>query len=524
MLIVYLYQMGSRFKKGLIIVLVIIIALAIALPIANNYVEKKITSALEDMSEHIKVQIDDISVNVLLGSISLNTINLTVSGKTTKEANLEIKLKDVLVKKISYKNLIFDNKIFIKNIELNQPQITYYHTKVVEKKEHEKKDSVSKGQLIHIGALKINEGNITMLNKANDSLILKANSFSMVLNDITNTVYKKYNTPISFGNFDFIAQTIFLNAGKYENLQLGSIHANNHSVILKALEFKTKYSRFELSQIIKSERDHNSLLVDSVVINKMDLGFKTDSIFSFKAESTSIYKPIFNNFRDKLVADNMKSKSLYSKKIRDLNFDLTLNHINVLDGELVYEEKVNNNIVPGKIFFTELHINMENVSNTYNSGKAITKLITHAKFMGDAPLKTEWEFDVNDVNDSFVYKAELGLFNIGRMNQFMEPNMNIDIQGTLHKTFFTINGNSNTSSIDLKTNFDDFKITVLRKKERKKNKVLSAVANLVIKKSSKKGDNNYIEARKEGVVRDETKSVFNFIWLNVKAGLINAKH
>ena len=83
--------------------------------------------------------------------------------------------------------------------------------------------------------------------------------------------------------------------------------------------------------------------------------------------------------------------------------------------------------------------------------------------------------------------------------------------------------NESLFDVHLKTNFDDFKITVLRKNSHKQNKVLSAVANLVVSKSSKKGAGHYIEGKRTGIVRDKTKSVFNFIWLNAKAGLIHLK-
>lgn len=515
--------MSSKLKKRLFIVLVIIIGFAIAIPIANSYVKKKIVTGLENLPSHIKAKVDDISVNVVSGSVAFNTIELSVLGKTTNETNLEIKLKDVLVKKIGYLGILFNDEIVIKNIELNQPQITYYHNDAIEKKDIVKKDSIAKSQLINIESFNINEGAIHMISRSNESLLLKTEKFNLSLNDVTNRFSKKYKTPISFNDFEFLSESIFLNVGKYENLKLGSIHANNHSVSLKSIEFKTKYSRFELSQLIPSERDHINLEIDSLVMDNMDFGFKKDSVFNFEAKSIAIYKPKFINFRDKLVADNFKQKSLYSKMLRDLKVDLTLNHVEIFDGEVVYEEKVNHNIIPGKIFFTEYNASIENVSNTYKSGKAITKIITHTKFMGDALLKTEWEFDVNDLNDHFIYKAELGSFNINNINQFMEPNLNIDIQGTLHKTFFTISGNAISSSIDFKTNFDDFKISVLRKNEHKKNKVLSSIANMVVPKSSSKGKDHYVEGRRDGIVRDKTKSVFNFIWLNVKAGLIHAK-
>ena len=47
------------------------------------------------------------------------------------------------------------------------------------------------------------------------------------------------------------------------------------------------------------------------------------------------------------------------------------------------------------------------------------------------------------------------------MNQFMEPNLNVQLKGEITKAYFTINGNNLTSSIDLKLKYDDFDVIIL---------------------------------------------------------------
>jgi hypothetical protein len=108
-----------------------------------------------------------------------------------------------------------------------------------------------------------------------------------------------------------------------------------------------------------------------------------------------------------------------------------------------------------------------------------------------------------------------------RMNLFTQPNLKVQLVGEVLQTYFTMQGNPNQSRIDLKLKYDNFEVKVLDKKGQKINKFLSSIANLFIKKDSETSEDDFREAYAE-VERDKTKSVFNFLWLNVKAGLLEA--
>src|SRR5690606_22311625 len=105
---------------------------------------------------------------------------------------------------------------------------------------------------------------------------------------------------------------------------------------------------------------------------------------------------------------------------------------------------------------------------------------------------------------------------------FMEPNLNVQLNGEVNKTYFTINGNDHTSLIDLKLQYDHFNIAILKQNGKEKNKFLSAVVNLFVSKDSNNKSNEFRHGNAKDVERDKTKSVFNYLWINIKAGLLNA--
>lgn len=272
--------------------------------------------------------------------------------------------------------------------------------------------------------------------------------------------------------------------------------------------------------MISVERDHFDIKIDSFSLKSQKFGYEQDSLFYFKSELVELHQPKMSIYRNKLIADDNSIKPLYSKMLRQLKFDLTLSKLLINNGGITYTEKVKAENAAGEIDFSELNATITNLSNTYEPSEKTTINID-AVFMKDTPLNVEWYFDVNDVNDHFIFKADLGKLDANKMNMFTEPNLNVRLEGEIYKTYFTIDGYDHTSTVDLKLNYDDFKVVVMQKNERKKNQFLSAVVNIFIKKNSDH-DGSHFRDGSAKVERNKTKSVFNYIWLNASEGLKNA--
>ncbi|WP_142786265.1 hypothetical protein [Changchengzhania lutea] len=512
--------MPSHLKKTLIILSTVFITVLSLLTLANYLIKKEISDYLDALPQQVKVQYKDISVNALLGNATLKHTRFAVYGNTTKKIKLQVGFKDISVENLSYWDMLFNDKISINDIKLHQPNIIYYRDMLADRPQYSKFLSKSKGKLITINNFEIINGKAKVLDK--DSLLFSTKRLNLKLNNVSNKVSNNKNMPIAFTDFNVLAKSVELKLGEFESLHLGAFRINNTSASVKSIALKTIYSKEDFSKQIKNERDHYSVTADSIICSSLELGFKQDSIFNVEGESMTIFKPKLAVYRDKLVADNYKQKNLYSKTLRDLSFDLALHTINIVEGEFLYEESVNYNAYPGKLRFTALESRLKNVSNTYGEGSIKTTIETDAIFMENTSIKSHWEFDVNNINDNFIFKAQVGMLKAAHMNQFMEPNLNIKLKGELLETYFTIDGNNHASAIDLKMNYDEFAIEVLKANGREKNKLLSTIANLLVSNNSKKRKSNFSEGKKTGIERDKTKSVFNFLWLSVKAGLIDA--
>jgi hypothetical protein len=260
--------------------------------------------------------------------------------------------------------------------------------------------------------------------------------------------------------------------------------------------------------------------VKEINISDMDFGFNTNDAFYFTSKKVDLIAPIAEIYRDKLVADDLTYKALYGTSLRDLTFDLGLDMIEITNGSLSYLEKVNADEHAGRLDFTNLNATFAKLGNTF--GNDDTAIEIQSTFMNDSPLKVNWNFKVADTTDQFTFKADLGFFNAKQMDQFTQPNLYVDLNGELQQTYFTISGNPRTSRIDIKMKYDDFEVSILKKDGKEKNKFLSSIVNLFVSKDSEDDKKNYRYGQSENVERQTNKSVFNFIWLNVKAGLLSA--
>jgi hypothetical protein len=72
----------------------------------------------------------------------------------------------------------------------------------------------------------------------------------------------------------------------------------------------------------------------------------------------------------------------------------------------------------------------------------------------------------------------------------------------------------------MRLSFDDFKVELLDENQKKKG-LLSALANVFVKKSSVTRQGNYKDVSAQAV-RNKDKSVFNFMWISIEAALKEA--
>lgn len=510
--------MSNDLKKVAITILSVGTLIAVATISINLYLKNKVQSFITDrLPENMIQSYDDITVESFGGSLAITNASLIITNKEDSLKHTYINVDKLKISHISYWDYIFKEEIHIETISVINPIMAYYKDRVVPKQNSIQKGVIDIYKPIFVNKLIVNNSKFAIYEKGKDSTKLYTKGLSLNINGIKvdkNTIKQKI--PFDYKTYQAKGDSLFVKVSPYENATVSHFSIKNNDAEFKNIQLKTKYSKQQLSQIIKTERDHYNLTLPSLTIESIGFGFDKKEFYA-KSKFISLTSPTVKIYRDKLVADDPKIKPLYSQMLRELPFALTVDSLNISNAKITYEERVNRDNMGGSIKFENLNAQIANASNTYSSPQK-TRLQISADFMGNTPLAVDWSFDVNDKTDAFIFKADMGALQAEKMNSFTQPNLNVKLEGHTNKTYFTIDGNSESATTDMKISYSNFKVNILKKNGKEKNSFFSAIANIFVSQNSKSDEDSFKEGTATAT-RDKTKSIFNFLWISVKAAL-----
>jgi len=224
-------------------------------------------------------------------------------------------------------------------------------------------------------------------------------------------------------------------------------------------------------------------------------------------------------YRDKLLPDDKAVKQFYGQALRELPIDVEIPDLKISNSSVIYEELVDNNLPAGKIWFNELDGKIVGLTN-HSKDSAPTSIAITSKFMNDAHVNLRWSFNVSDSKDVFKSSGSIKGFHSINANSFLRPNLNVEAEGDIDQLYFTVEGNATNSRGDMKMKYHDFKFKVLKKDGLGVNKLLTAIGSIFINDGSK-ADSEGFRHGEINVERDRTKSFFNYLWANIKDGILS---
>lgn len=462
------------------------------------------------VNQHLKIT--DLEIQTKHDSLRSN------EGTVNENSRKDIKIPTLTLSDLHFKVVDGTFQLFGEDLELENPTVWLQKgiTQNLEKNDRQQTENKEMPLPFSLASISVNDAQVTLLNHDN-SPHLQVEDFNISLNEVlVNTSTLQQMIPCQFSNLEFDSKSLQYQLNGFDLLTYKSVSLKNNELQIEDVAIKTIYSKTELSRVISKERDHMDLEMPLVTLK--DFYFNViDTTFQVSGSDIIIENPVLKVYRDKLVADDTSIKPLYSKSIRSIPFPLTLDSLHVNNATITYEEKVRVKQPAGVIHFSNLNASIGNLSNTYAIGEKKTTIHINSIFMNESPLKIDWSFDVNDIRDTFQIQGELGALNATKMNSFTKASLNVQLEGKLKKTFFNIHGNDNSSSVVLRISYDNFKVEILNK-ENKRNWILSTVANIFVKKDTDSKEGTFKEGNATAT-RNKDKSFFNYLWISIQEGL-----
>lgn len=506
-----------QFKKvfiGLGIVLILALLVNFGL---NLWIKHQLPQIINDEnnSPH-QISYKDISVSLFTQNIQISDIDIVPKnsvGKDTIKRGLYAKAERIEVVSFGLIDLLRTDKITARSLIISDPDITLYREK---NKKDNQDDNGRLDKIITVSDLYINRGKVKIIESGSDREVLVANNVNFNLEGIlVSDQTIKQDLPLTYRQYSLTTDSIYYRAGQYYDLKTNKISVTDRQVDISKIKLLPRYSRAGFSNVIDKEQDLFAVAADSATIRNMIWGFKDEDFF-YSAQSVNFFGLDANIYRDKTLPDDPKKKKLYSEQLREIDFDLKVDTLRFQRSKLVYEE-AKNEYGAGKLIFNNFNLTATSLNSGYKKTKVPNVDIKiNCTFMNAAKFETEWTFNILDKSDSFNIKGRIYDLPLDNMSAFTKPYLNAKTKGVIDRVYFNFSGNDLGSKGDFAIEYDDLKVEIFRKKDRKKkNKILSAIANLFVKNDT----NDEVTTAEVAVDRDQQKSFFNLLWISIADGL-----
>ena len=426
------------------------------------------------------------------------------------------KIRSVDINGFSIWNILSGNRITAKRLIINYPEAILFRG--VPKKEKKKLlgNVAYFNKIIYVSDIVIKHGNFGITDIVKNEQVLKISNISFQMEGIfidDKTLSQKI--PFTYQDFKFGSDSLYYRMPFY-SIRTKKVAATARTVVIEAPKLIPLYSRKTFVKMISVEKDLYTVASKNISLKNIDWGFKGDDFF-FHTTSLLLNGLDANAYRGKMVQDDLKKKKLFSRMLREIKYDLKVDTLRIKNATIVYEEEKDAAHGAGKIAFNRFNLYAVNVQSGFKK-KKVPDVNIHitSKFMGVSPFTADWSFNVLDKSDGFKIKGRLLHFPAEKLAPFTKPYSNTIVQGDLEEIYFDFSGNDLKSQGTFSINYDNLKVKVYRKNDRKKkNKLLSAIVNLFVKNDSKER----IKSTKVSVDRVPEKSFFNLLWITAADGL-----
>ena len=488
-------------KKPLFKILIIALIVIVIYKVLEVYGTKKVAFILK--SEGIAYA--DLNIDFIGGDLELEDVIYT-------KDSMQFVAENISIDDFSYYNFFSNKEIHLDDLEVVNAEITGKLTQ--QKKDSAQIDSTKKSKISIINIENIIVDNAQLSVKKKNGFPLKINSLNIEMDEFRLDLNSSNKIPFTIDNITSSVINLETSLSEVQDFKVSRIALMNQNLVIDSLCILPTKNRKEYIHFVPKEQELMDLFTKKVEIANIKIK-EQDSLF-VGIESIKIDETNFDLYLDATVLEHSKQhKNLYSKSLRELPFKLDVKTIDISNSVLTYEELTKPENKPGIIIFDELEAKITNVNNSYLKDQKETVAAIKAKFMKSSPLNIKWTFDINDKEDQFRINGSLFGLTSANMSSFLLPTMNVKVDGSIHKMYFDIEGNNYVSNGKMNMDFENLKLRILDQEKHRK-KVLSWVVNLLVKDKSKKG---LAHAEIKEVKRDQTKSFWNYLWLNIEHGL-----
>ena len=546
--------MSTTLRKFLLVFSAVLALICIAVIVfVRVWLDPLLKEKLEDMTTEssqgmYQLKLDRLHINLFAGTAELNKIQLSTDSTrwdsirqmNPDETPLKVELK---IRRLKIKNLHLIQYWRTKELSLNKilvydPEIALVSIQDTALSKPVQKDSIQQRGLdrlpillasfaksIHIRAIKAINGKMSIHTTKGtkssyqqaDSLNLSLTNINLTANDTTETGRALY------------ADHILLSLRNYELYPTGDLYGyrinsatvdgRNGVTKLDIVTILPKLSDIEFMQRLKLRTPRLKIRMKEILIHELDL-FRALHKKELSMESVIVESARIDVYQNKNLPLS-RHKRMPHELFRSIKPYLNIDTILLRNSNILYTEY--HGTEEGQIEFEKVNGVILNITNdTLKMTEATpARIDARAELMGAGLLDLSLQLPLLAPDFRCDYTANLGQIDMTYLNRLVEDQNKFRVEsGMAERIILKVQVRNGIARGTVEASYNDLKISVLRSKNGRKKKIISVVANLLLRNNNERGDGSPFKVGKVYYRREPTDGILRYIWRSAQTGLM----
>jgi len=424
----------------------------------------------------------------------------------------------------------------ISSMVFASPDVTLYLdrnevTSIVQAEEAEEKIKQKIIKVLNIESFEILGGQLSIREKNSEESSNSFANISILLNDLNFKLTEQQTIDSKFllkNKYQFELTDYEIKLPDSLNLiHIGRIVLSEEKLELHEFSFLPRYGKYEYTQRVGNSADVAELRVDKILLE----GFNLDEFINHKrifATSMQIFQPRGVIFKDKRMPRNDVLKKMPQELLMEISSEVNVVKIEVINGNIQYEEFSEKGMIPGVIEFADLNATlhpfilaiggMENKQMHINGSMLINggaKINANMVLGFDSPYPIQVEASVDE-------------FELSLINSILEANAFVTVEsGIIRGGEWNFIADNNKAIGSMSLRYNDIKVRLLEERTlmhgKGRKKILTFVVNaLALRSNNPRKLFNRLVTSTIYEPRNKHKFVFNYLWKATFSGLMGS--
>ena len=542
---------APRYKKWLVIAGCTLVSLFILLVLLSwltplifrRQLSDKLKTYVRQSSKGVyKLEYDDLSLNLLRGSLQVTALRLTpdtaavlMQKKRGKPAGLTatLRIKSIELSGIALIPLITSRKLKIDDFLIDQPFVELTDTTKKAKTENKKtlyqrlNNSLAS---IQINTIRIRNGFFSLINNTNPShQDTQVSNFTLTVHAFLLDEHSENDSSRIYGSRQIEIESdsirIPLKDPMYQFVLHGlKLSSADHSLQIRKAHLQPLYSKAKFDEKLGLAKDRLDFSYEEISTTSLDVR-KLVSANSLIAQQFHIQKGVMDIYKDKRFPLFVKNRTgTYPHQLLlKAPVKIHIDTIYLKDVTVMYGEFSDKTYQRGKIQFDKTHGTLTNITNDSTGilRNNHCRIDVESKFMNNGNLLAYFDFDLASSNGAFSCGGKMKNFEMKEVNSMIQSLAKANVKsGNLTLLDFDIKGTDYTSYIRMQMHYNHLKLELLKldkdSGELKKRSFLSNLINNLITNENNPKGNKPARIGEATLQREATDSFFKFIWLTIQ--------